>query len=196
VNSSSRHDALAPSPWAVRFAPLVPARARVLDLAAGYGRHALYFAARGAHVLAVDRDAAALATYAGTPNVTTRVADVEHDEWPFAAVRFDAILVVHYLHRPLLTHLFDSLASDGVLLYETFAHGNAAYGKPSNPAFLLAPSELLELARERLTIVAFEQGRIDGERPAVIQRVAAVGKARPWPVSLPLRCHDGMASAC
>jgi hypothetical protein len=36
-----------------------------------------------------------------------------------------------------------------------------------------------------LTIVAFEQGRIDGERPAVVQRLAAVGRARRWPPPLP-----------
>jgi SAM-dependent methyltransferase len=185
MNSPSNpHYGLTPAPWIVRFAPLVAAGARVLDLAAGYGRHALYFAGRGAQVIAVDRDAAALSTYAGTPNVTTLAADLERGPWPFSAERFDAIVAVHYLHRPLFQHLLDSLASDGVLLYETFAHGNAAYGKPSNPAFLLAPGELLDLVRERLTVIAFEQGRIGGESPAVIQRLAAVGKTRSWPVPL------------
>ena len=59
------HDDLAPSPWIARFAHLVPPGARVLDLAAGRGRHARLFAARGAHVVAVDRDAVALASLAG-----------------------------------------------------------------------------------------------------------------------------------
>ena len=62
---SDRHAGLAPSPWIVRFAPLVPPGARVLDLAAGHGRHARFFAARGARVLAVDRDPVALATSPG-----------------------------------------------------------------------------------------------------------------------------------
>jgi len=66
--------ALAPSAWIARFAPLVPAGARVLDVAAGQGRHARLFAARGAHVVAVDVDAAALANLDGVRNVTTRVA--------------------------------------------------------------------------------------------------------------------------
>jgi SAM-dependent methyltransferase len=186
VNSpSNRHYGLAPTPWIVRFAPLVAAGARVLDVAAGHGRHALLFAARGANVVAVDRDPVALATFAGAPGIDTRVADLERDEWPFAGERFAAIVVVHYLHRTLLPRLLASLATDGVLLYETFAVGNAAYGKPSNPDFLLKPDELLEVARETLTVVAFEQGRIDGERPAVIQRLAAVGRARAWPPALP-----------
>jgi SAM-dependent methyltransferase len=186
VNSrSNRHYGLTPSPWIVRFAPLVAPGARLLDLAAGHGRHALFFAARGAQVVAVDRDADALATFTGAPGVETRVADVEHGDWPFTGERFDAIVVVHYLHRALFPHLLASLAADAVLLYETFATGNAAYGKPSNSDFLLEPGELLEIARETLTVVAFEQGRVDGAQPAVIQRLAAVGRARAWPPPLP-----------
>jgi SAM-dependent methyltransferase len=169
----------------VRFAPLVAPGGRVLDLAAGLGRQALFLAARGARVLAVDRDAAALATFADSPGIETRVADLEQHDWPFAAERFDAIVVVHYLHRALLSPLLAALTPDGLLLYETFATGNAVYGKPSNPDFLLQESELLEFAHKTLTIVAFEQGRVDGPQPAVIQRLAAVGRARAWPPSLP-----------
>ena len=182
---SNRHFGLTPSPWVVRFAPLVAPGKRVLDLAAGRGRHALFFAARGVQVLAVDRDAAALATFAGSPGIETRAADLEQGDWPFAAERFDAIVVVHYLHRASLPHLLAALTPDGLLLYETFATGNAAYGKPSNPDFLLEQGELLELARETLTVVAFEQGRVDGVQPAVIQRLTAVGRARAWPPPLP-----------
>ncbi|HEX5862899.1 MAG TPA: class I SAM-dependent methyltransferase, partial [Casimicrobiaceae bacterium] len=57
----------APSPWVVRFAPLVARGARVLDVASGLGRNALVLAARGARVVAVDRDPAALAAVAGVP---------------------------------------------------------------------------------------------------------------------------------
>jgi len=174
-----------PSPWVVRFAPLVASGARVLDLASGDGRHALFFAARGAHVVAVDRDPAGLATFAAAPGIETRLADLETGQWPFPGERFDAIVAVRYLHRPLLPVLLHSLAADGVVLYETFAAGNAAFGKPSNPDFLLTPGELLEFARAKLTVVAFEQGLVGGERPAVIQRLAAVGRERPWPPPLP-----------
>jgi hypothetical protein len=72
-----------------------------------------------------------------------------------------------------------------LLLNETFATGNEAYGRPSNPAFLLRENELLDVVRERLSVIAFEQGRIDGDRVAVIQRIAAVGRARGWPLPLP-----------
>ena len=180
------HRALAPSSWITRFAALVPTGARVLDVAAGSGRHARFFAARGARIVAVDIDADALATLDGVPGVATRVADLENDVWPFADASFDAIVVTNYLHRPLLSHLVATLTPDGVLLYETFATGNEAFGRPSRPAFLLRENELLDAFRERLIIVAFEQGVIgeDG-RTAVVQRIAAVGRARGWPPSLP-----------
>jgi SAM-dependent methyltransferase len=181
-----RHVGLAPSAWVVRFAPLVAPGARVLDLAAGSGRHAEFLAARGARVLAVDRDRAALAAFAATPGVETRAVDLETGAWPFGRERFDAIVAVNYLHRPLFESLLASLAGDGVFLYETFAEGNEAFGKPTRPDFLLARGELLERVRSMLTVVAFEQGMIEGERVSVVQRLAAVGRARRWPPLLPV----------
>jgi SAM-dependent methyltransferase len=185
---SNPHFGLAPSLWITRFAHLVAPGARVLDLACGFGRHALFFAARGATVLAVDRDAAALATLAGVDGVETRCLDVEATAWPLAGERFDAIVVNHYLHRPLFPHLRRALAADGALLYETFAVGNEAFGRPSNPDFLLLPDELLAFATARpspLVVVAFEQGFIvDAARGAVVQRLAAVGADRTWPPAL------------
>ena len=183
--ASNPHFGLAPSPWIERFAHLVPPGARVLDAAAGHGRHALLFAARGARVTAVDRDAAALATFDVTPGIATRVLDLETGVWPLAGESFDAIVVAHYLHRPALALLVDALAPDGAFLYETFAHGNARYGRPANPDFLLRPYELLDTVRGRLTVVAFEQGIADNHgRTAVVQRIAAVGAGRPWPPML------------
>ena len=175
----------APSRWIARFAPLIPPGARVLDLACGQGRHSRFLAARLCDVVAIDRDLQALAALAGVPRVTTIAADLEGGSWPLSGERFDAIVVANYLHRPLFLKLLDALAGDGAWLYETFAAGNEAYGRPSNPDHLLAAGELLALVRDRLTIVAFEQGRVDGARAAVIQRIAAVGRGRRWPPQLP-----------
>ena len=96
-----------------------------------------------------------------------------------------SVVVVNYLHRALLPHLLSALASDGTLLYETFAAGNEAYGRPTNADFLLQEGELLDTVRGRLIVVAFEQ-RLSPNRdkPAVVERIAAVGRARPWPPQL------------
>ena len=178
------HSSDDPSPWIVRFAPLVPAGARVLDLASGHGRHARFFAARDARVLAVDRDASVLDALRGVTNITTRAIDLEGDVWPLTGERFDAIVVTNYLHRPGFPALLDALSNDGVLLYETFAAGNEAHGRPRNPEFLLQRDELAERVRGRLVVVAFEQGRVEGARIAVVQRLAAVGRDRTWPPAL------------
>lgn len=182
----SEHEAsLAPSPWVVRFSALIPNDARVLDVASGPGRHSRWFAHRGCRVVAVDRDPEALARLADVASVTCVHADLERDPWPFEGDSFDAVVVTHYLHRALFPHLLRALASDGVLLYETFARGNEKYGKPSNPDFLLNDGELLGLIGRELCVVAFEQGRAATGRPAVVQRLAAIGRQRRWPPELP-----------
>ena len=183
--ASTGHDALLPSPWITRFAHLVASGANVLDVACGAGRHARYFAGRGCRVLAADRDAAALAMLDGVAGIATRVLDLEAGAWLLASERFDAIVVTNYLHRPLFPFLLTALTNDGVLLYETFARGNEAYGRPSNPNFLLEPGELLRVAGDQLTVIAFEQGHVmAGARGAVVQRLAALGPGRAWPAAL------------
>ena len=174
-----------PSPWIERFSPLVAAGARVLDVACGRGRHARFFAARGCQVVAVDRDAAAVAMLRGVAGVTPVTADLESNAWPLGDEPFDAVVVTNYLHRALFGVVLSAVRRDGILLYETFAVGNEAYGKPSNPDFLLSQGELLGVVGDKLTVIAFEQGMVSGDRPAVLQRLAAVGRDRPWPPPLP-----------
>ena len=181
----SAQASLPPSRWVVRFSALVADGARVLDVACGQGRHSRWFAARGCRVVAVDRDTAALDQLASVAGVTAVSADLEAHPWPFEREKFDAIIVTHYLHRALFPSLLRALADDGVLVYETFARGNEAYGKPSNPDFLLTEGELLTVVGRSLIVVAFEQGRIESEPPAVVQRLAALGRRHSWPPRLP-----------
>lgn len=155
-----------PSPWVLRWARLVD-RGPVLDVASGAGRHALVFAERGLEVVAVDREPQSI------PGVRFVHADLESGApWPFAGQPFAAVVVTNYLHRPLLPRLEAALDQGGVLIYETFMAGNERYGRPSNPAFLLRPGELLS-AFGNLTPIAFEQGYAESPKPAMIQRLCA-----------------------
>ena len=154
-----------------RFAAL-PAGRTALDLACGGGRHARWLAARGVRVTAVDRDAAAIAALAPVPGVEALCADLEGAPWPLAARAFDAVIVTNYLHRPLFDAIADAVAPGGRLVYETFALGQARFGRPANPDFLLAPGELLRAFGGRFHILSFEDG-IDA-RPARVQRLAAL----------------------
>jgi len=170
------HGSEAPSPWVQRWSHLVPAQGRVLDLACGMGRHTRWFLARGHTVTAVDRSAPALAAVAALAssgnNLETLEADLENAAWPLAGRTFDAVVVTNYLWRPLLGPITASVAPGGVLIYETFAAGNEAFGRPSRPDFLLQPGELLT-ACAGLQIVAYEHGLLDGPK-RVVQRIAAV----------------------
>lgn len=169
-----QHEQLAPSAWVCRYARLIAAGGAVLDLACGQGRHARYLAGLGYAVEAVDRDAEALAALPGVAGVATRCADLEGAPWPYAARRFDGIVVTNYLYRPLVADMLSALSPGGVLIYETFALGNEKLGRPSNPEFLLRPGELLQWVEGRLEVLAFEQGRVESPKPAVVQRICAV----------------------
>ena len=166
--------ALDASPWVARFAPLIPVAGRVLDLACGRGRHARLLAGMGYRVEAVDRDAEALASLAAVPGIVTRQADLEAGPWPYHTDVFDGVVVTNYLHRSILPALLKIVGPQGVLIYETFMVGNERFGSPSNPAFLLRPGELLDIVRNRFTVVAFEQGEVAIPRPAMMQRLCAV----------------------
>jgi SAM-dependent methyltransferase len=124
-------------------------------------------------VTAVDADPACAVSLGSEPGVDFAQADLEAGAWPFAGQQFGAVIVVHYLHRPLLPLLVDSLAPGGLLVYETFASGNEHFGRPRNPDFLLRPRELMD-AFNSLRILAFEDGYAATPHPAMIQRIAAV----------------------
>ena len=175
---SSHSQTPAPSEWVRRHAVLLTPGARVLDLACGTGRHARLLRDLGASVLAVDRDAQALASLEGEAGIETLCADLESAPWPFAPQSFDAVVVTNYLHRPLFASLREALRAGGVLIYETFALGNERYGRPGNPAFLLRRNELLTLVGA-LQVVAFEQGVIHLPKTAVVQRICAVLTQEP-----------------
>jgi SAM-dependent methyltransferase len=130
-------------------------------------------------VLALDRDAGALLEASGA-GIAPLQWDLEDgvSPWPFEAGRFAGIVVANYLHRPLFGQLAASLAPDGVLIYETFSGGNEAFGKPSNPAFLLAEGELLALAGAHgLRVIAYEDGFSAAPKPAMVQRLCACREA-------------------
>ena len=174
-----------PSPWVVRFAPLVVEDAPVLDLACGRGRHTRLFLERGHPVTAVDVDVSGLADLQGHPRLETIQADLENAPWPLPGHRFGAVVVTNYLWRPLFPMILEAVTDGGILLYETFGLGNEAHGRPSNPDFLVKPGELIEVVRDRLQIVAYEHGQIAEPRSAIVQRICAMRSEQPVGLAAP-----------
>jgi hypothetical protein len=109
------------------------------------------------------------------------LADIEGGPWSLPNQRFAAVVVTNYLWRDLLPTLVASVAPGGVLIYETFAVGQASVGKPSRPDFLLRPGELLAACAD-LRVVAYEDGHESdpqGRPTRFLQRIAALRPLDP-----------------
>ncbi len=187
TDDRSRHLRVSePSPWLVRFAPLIKPGGEVLDLACGGGRHGRYLMQRGCKVTFLDRDISALDDLKDQPNADLKEVDMEQGNdiftgsGPLAGRSFDGIVVTNYLYRPLLAHIVNAVSPGGVLIYETFARGNERFTRPRNPDHLLVSGELLKMVDGRLQVLAYEHGIVEkGPIPGVIQRICALAEPGP-----------------
>lgn len=166
------HTDSAPTDWLTAHAALLPARGDALDVACGRGRHALWLAARGLRVTALDRDEEAIAALAATARdralpLVAHVVDLERPGADLGRDVYNVIVAVHYLHRPLFPALVAALRPGGMLIYETFTRAQARRGKPTNPAFLLEPGELRTLTAG-LTVVDEHEGEFGNRDVAAI----------------------------
>jgi hypothetical protein len=76
-----------------------------------------------------------------------------------------------------MPQILESIAPEGLLIYETFAVGQETIGKPSRPDFLLTPGELIQRF-ESLHVIAYEDGYWD--QPAkFVQRMVAAHQVNP-----------------
>ncbi len=181
----------APAPFLVQQLHRLP-KGRVLDVAAGRGRHALYLAAQGYQVDAVDRDSGALAQLAQSAShlspITTRTVDLEQPapfNPDFGHAQYDVIAVLFYLHRPLFPFLIEALKPGGVLLYETFTIDNhLRHGHPRRQAFCLAQNELLRLTSP-LNIMHYDEGAHDGVQGSGTTYTAQLVACKPLPSATP-----------
>src|SRR5258706_16160926 len=86
-----------PSPWVQRYAPLVERAGPVLDLAAGSGRHTIYFNDLGHPVLAIDCDTSGLEDLRSRSGIEIMTLDLEAGDlaaggcWPLPGRSFAGI---------------------------------------------------------------------------------------------------------
>lgn len=176
-----------PAAFLTRRAHLLPDRGRVLDVAGGDGRNAVWLAQHGLEVtlvdvsdVAVDR-AAARAAAAGVSIEAIR-RDVERRGLPPGP--WDVIVITYFLDRAVLRQAPGLLAVDGLLL---FAHPTVRnlerHDRPSR-AWLLAEGELDELtaALDGVEVVEASEGWTEEDRHEarlVARRVSARRSGRP-----------------
>jgi tellurite methyltransferase len=130
---------------------------RTLDLAAGRGRNAVFLAAHGHRVLAVD--VARTALQAIDRRDAIDVAQVDLDRPCFRARSVDNVVSINFLDRRLFPEMIGWLKPGGVLLFDTFLIDQRSRGHPRNPAFLLAHNELLDRIRG-LRILRYREGLV------------------------------------
>jgi SAM-dependent methyltransferase len=184
-----------PEHWIERFLPLLCENAQALDLACGGGRHSKLMLDAGHHVTALDRNTDAIhERLGGQQNLTIITADLENcgeksgdvfaPHGVLADQKFDAVVVVNYLHRDLFPGLLGAIKPGGVLLYETFADGNEKFTRPRNPDHLLRPGELIERVTGVLQIIAYEGGLVNAASGlGVKQRIVAIKSSQPCAIN-------------
>lgn len=145
---------------------------KVLDLACGAGRHALYLAEQGFQTTAMDFAEAGLEAArkraAGRGlELETRMLDLEAPATDVGAERFDVIVCIHFLHRPLFRAIKRALRPGGLIVYKTYTRDQLALPDgPTNPAYVLEPNELLrEFCDYR--VLRYEE-KISGEGTAAL----------------------------
>jgi tellurite methyltransferase len=147
---------------------------RVLDVAMGTGRNAVYLAKKGFDVEGVDispeavRSALDQARAVGV-TLKARVADLESD-YHIEKSAYDVIICFNYLQRSLITQIKDGLRVGGIVVYETFTVDQAQLGKPKNPDYLLKYNELLALFRD-FRCLYYREGIVE-ERKALASIIA------------------------
>jgi tellurite methyltransferase len=153
---------------------------RALDVACGAGRNALFLAANGYRVDALDIADVALARARHSAAERGLAVDwiaADLDEAPDAALPaggYDLIVWVRYIHRHLMPHLIARLKPGGVLLCEQHLTSGATVAGPGNPAFRLAPGELQRDA-DGLHVLHYHEGSLvdpDGRTVALAQLIA------------------------
>ncbi|MCF8144639.1 MAG: methyltransferase domain-containing protein [Deltaproteobacteria bacterium] len=157
---------MGPARFLVEHLDLLP-RGRVLDIAMGYGRNAVFLARAGFEVEGVDisPEAAAGALKAAKEagvNLAVCVADLE-DGYVIEPEAYDLIICFNYLHRPLIPEIKKGLHPRGMVMYETFIVDQARFGRPRNRDHLLEHNELLDMFRD-FRCLRYHEGLMETRR--------------------------------
>jgi len=154
---------------------------RVLDVAAGSGRNAVFLARRRCQVEAIDIAHSGLCiakSAAAAAGADLRVLQADLESYPLPPSRYDAVLNIRYLQRSLFPALQHTVKPGGLIVVETFLIDQQAFGHPKNPAFLLQRGELATVF-EAYDILIHEEGLFDdGRGQAYLGRLLARRPAR------------------
>ena len=134
--------------------PLFPHRGSALDLAGGAGRHAIWLAKQGWKVTLIDiSETGVEQARQNAGPLASHIRRVVEDLSGFKAsltefeVAFEVVMAFFYLQREIFSEIVQAVRPGGLLVYKTYTLAQAKLaGGPKNPAHLLEPGELLQMA--------------------------------------------------
>jgi tellurite methyltransferase len=153
-------------------------RGKVLDIAAGEGRNAIFLAQHGFDVDAVDisevglRKAQRLAKEMGV-KIHTFHADL--NTYQIEPGQYDLITNFYFLKRSLIPKIKKGLKKEGKVIFETYIleHRNIATYGPRQAKYFLRPNELLKLFNG-FRILRYREGifKQGGKKRAIASLIA------------------------
>lgn len=163
--------------------PYIPDRS-ALDIGCGAGRDTSFLAAHGFRVVAVDRDfksvenckrlasryASNSQTHGHVHGVVRTLGAHTADDARFLACNAAALLlVVRFLRRPILDHLWKAVKPGGFVVYEHFLQGCERFGGPVKQSQMLRRGELCHVfsAARGFSIINDEECTLHDGRPIV-----------------------------
>ncbi len=158
----------------LRFLP----RGKVLDLAAGEGRNAIFLAEHGFDVEAVDISKVALSrarklARAKGARIKTIAADL--DTYAIPKERYELVIDFYFLDRGLIPGIRKGLKKGGRVVFETYTaeQKKLGTGGPGQDKYVLKPNELLRLFRG-FHVLFYREGvfREGGKRRAIASLIA------------------------
>lgn len=111
-----------------------------LDLACGRGRNAVYLAAHGWTVTALDSSQVVIDELPGS--LEARCVDLESEDFRITPEAYGLICDCYYLHRPLFPRIRVGLKSGGLIVAVIPMIDDDPAVTPMNPAYLCEPGEL------------------------------------------------------
>jgi SAM-dependent methyltransferase len=162
-----------PSPFLKKHLKSLP-KGRVLDIAMGEGRNAVFLAKQGFDVEGVDLSEVALQKahrWAEEEGVVIRTILTDVAEYEITPNSYDVILNINFLERKIFPGILRGLKKGGVLIFEnpTLDQLKLAGSKDLKVEFLLKPGELRSTFPQ-LAILEYEETN-DG-KDAVARMIA------------------------
>jgi len=172
------HDVRDAAPLLVEFRDRLP-KGTALDVAMGYGRHAIYLAEAGWQVHGIERDPDAVAACrreAAERRLSLRVEQADLDTYRIPTAAYDLVVVFYFLDRALIPQICEAVKPGGAIVYETFTIENQQrFGRPKRTGFCLQPGELPRLF-DGFTVLASREGLVGGQFVAQLVAVKPGGR--------------------